>query len=149
MIPKEQIQFNFFINTEPKTAQTSRMQFNTKTGAAYPGKKFLDIKAIINYHGQKFMEEQGWDCFEGCYFVVQITVCKQKPKSYKQGKFPKSGDCDNFMKVIGDALQGVIWENDNCIIDSRVIKVYHECVGYHIECIAFPDPYYKPKKKVV
>jgi Holliday junction resolvase RusA-like endonuclease len=55
-----------------------------------------------------------------------IVCRKLKPKGYKknQNHWKKKPDYDNFAKIIGDSLTGVIWIDDAQIFDGRVIKEF-------------------------
>jgi Holliday junction resolvase RusA-like endonuclease len=33
-----------------------------------------------------------------------------------------SGDCDNFLKIVGDALNGIVWIDDCQILEASVVK---------------------------
>jgi Holliday junction resolvase RusA-like endonuclease len=35
-------------------------------------------------------------------------------------------DFDNLGKVVSDALNGIAWADDTCVVDGRVVKVYGE-----------------------
>jgi Holliday junction resolvase RusA-like endonuclease len=35
-------------------------------------------------------------------------------------------DFDNLAKVVSDAINGIAWGDDTCVVDARVIKVYGE-----------------------
>ena len=38
----------------------------------------------------------------------------------------KKPDADNFQKSVWDACKGVVWVDDNQIVDARVVKFYGE-----------------------
>lgn len=42
-------------------------------------------------------------------------------------------DGDNLAKAIGDGLNGVVWKDDSQVASWRIVKVYGETPGLHIE----------------
>ena len=48
-----------------------------------------------------------------------------RPKSCKRGGWhDRRPDCDNLLKAVMDALNGLIWTDDARIVDMRVQKDY-------------------------
>jgi Holliday junction resolvase RusA-like endonuclease len=42
-------------------------------------------------------------------------------------------DIDNLVKGLFDALNGVLWEDDNRVVDMKAIKIYGEKPGIKLE----------------
>jgi len=65
---------------------------------------------------------------------VQFKFFKNPPKSTPQWKLPlmetghirpnKSPDLDNYVKLILDALNGILWEDDRYIVEMHSAKYY-------------------------
>jgi Holliday junction resolvase RusA-like endonuclease len=51
----------------------------------------------------------------------------------------RSGDADNFFKFVGDAGQGMIWEDDGQIDDARVI-VHRGALAPRVELLVWELP---------
>lgn len=69
-----------------------------------------------------------------CYFVVDIEAVFARPASHRTKRglkadapaFPPRCDWDNVGKGICDALTGLIWEDDDQVVDGRCRKRYAE-----------------------
>ena len=46
-------------------------------------------------------------------------------------RIPVAKDIDNMLKYFMDALQGVLYANDNCIVAATIVKCYPEDNLYH------------------
>lgn len=67
------------------------------------------------YQGQPF----------DCPIAVLITAWRTRPKSKTRDVYaPTKPDYDNIEKLIGDALEGILWVNDSRIVDGRCVKKY-------------------------
>jgi Holliday junction resolvase RusA-like endonuclease len=63
--------------------------------------------------------------------VVEVRCYVEKPKT---GKRPwPNGDVDNYAKAVLDGLNGILWDDDDQIIDLRVTKEYVEIGNARIE----------------
>ena len=84
-------------------------------------------------HFKDRMRFYAGQAFKGAPLTGALAVCitcrKVKPKGYKknQNHWKKKPDYDNFAKIIGDSLTGIIWVDDAQIFDGRVIKEF--CPG--------------------
>lgn len=55
--------------------------------------------------------------------ALAVTFYLERPKSArKKDWWPKRGDCDNYVKAVLDALQGLYFRNDNQIVRLVVEK---------------------------
>ncbi len=61
-----------------------------------------------------------------CALRVTVNFMIKKPKAYpKRMKYPiKRPDLDNYLKLILDALNGVIWKDDSIICEITTSKSY-------------------------
>ncbi len=58
---------------------------------------------------------------------LQVEFRCYRPRTKSAGKSfwaPTRPDWDNYAKLIGDALQGILWVEDSRIVDGRVLKLY-------------------------
>lgn len=58
--------------------------------------------------------------------ALRVIAYLPRPK-VPAGPFPvgkRSGDVDNYLKLVADALEGIAYENDSQIIDGQEIKLY-------------------------
>ncbi|HET9241531.1 MAG TPA: RusA family crossover junction endodeoxyribonuclease [Oligoflexus sp.] len=56
---------------------------------------------------------------------VRILAYRTRPKSKRNEVYADTKpDYDNIEKLIGDALEGILWVNDARIVDGRCIKFY-------------------------
>ncbi len=56
---------------------------------------------------------------------VLITAWRTRPKTKKHEVWADTKpDYDNIEKLIGDALEGILWVNDSRIVDGRCLKKY-------------------------
>ena len=101
----------------------SRPRFNSNTGAVFNAKPYdrfkRDVKRLVK------TEPVLWDC----PIKVSIAFFFKRPKRplFKEYAATKP-DLDNLIKAVGDALEGVIWDNDSriCQYGSGTGKFYVE-----------------------
>lgn len=61
---------------------------------------------------------------------LEITIFRAYPKSWTQRRIDRSHfasgrpDCDNQAKLIGDALNKVVWDDDSQIVSLHVERVF-------------------------
>ncbi|WP_324958984.1 RusA family crossover junction endodeoxyribonuclease [Oligoflexus sp.] len=56
---------------------------------------------------------------------LRINAYRTRPKGKKHEVYAATKpDCDNIEKLIGDALEGILWVNDSRIVDGRCLKKY-------------------------
>lgn len=62
-----------------------------------------------------------------CPLVMDICVYVPRPKSARKRKYPATKpDADNFVKLICDCCEGLIYTNDSRIVDLCVKKRYSD-----------------------
>ncbi|MDQ3233670.1 MAG: RusA family crossover junction endodeoxyribonuclease [Pseudobdellovibrionaceae bacterium] len=60
-----------------------------------------------------------------CPVMLRIFAWRTRPKSKARDVYAATKpDCDNIQKLIGDALEGILWVNDSRIVDARCVKRY-------------------------
>lgn len=73
-----------------------------------------------------------------------MPVPKKTPEAHREqllyGPYPHKPDCDNVAKIILDALNGVLWQDDAIVCQLKVLKVYGKepCVWVRVENLAIP-----------
>lgn len=101
----------------------------------YDPKKVAVYKKQLGYLARQAMQERGLDPFDGpleVYMVFYRPV--QKSISQKELARRLSGvhrptvkpDLDNYIKSTSDALNGILWADDNLIISLEAKKYYAE-----------------------
>ena len=56
---------------------------------------------------------------------IEIHCYRTRPISCPTREYAATKpDYDNIAKLVGDALEGVLWVNDSRIVDARIIKRY-------------------------
>lgn len=58
------------------------------------------------------------------YFQTPTTWSKNKAYEHENEFRPKSPDCDNIAKIIMDAMNGYIYEDDRQVVSLTVYKKY-------------------------
>ncbi len=60
-----------------------------------------------------------------CPLRLLITAWRTRPRTKKNEVWADTKpDYDNIEKLIGDALEGILWVNDSRIVDGRCLKRY-------------------------
>lgn len=83
-------------------------------------------------------------------FGVTITAFFQIPESWSQKKkdwhegrrCPKYKDDDNIEKIIFDAMQGYLIEDDRMICENHTFKYYSIRPCTHVKLVQFDEPEY-------
>ena len=114
-----------------------RPKFSTINGyaKAYDPEKSRNYKAYVKMLATQAMKENDFEMITGpC--AIQIfaffDVPKSKSKKFKEAALEgkerptKKPDADNIVKAILDALNGLIYKDDSCIVDLHCIKYYSD-----------------------
>jgi Holliday junction resolvase RusA-like endonuclease len=109
--------YTIFIPIEPVAKGRPRLG---KFGAFTP-KKTKTAEMELRY----WFAKEGVHMFSGP-LRVDVTFHMPRPKSLKKGTIYhiKRPDADNAVKMVMDAGNGYLWEDDSIICDLRVIKRY-------------------------
>lgn len=113
--------------------QAGRPRFNSYTHTAHDPKKSREYKAMVResadlqYHGPLIADKA---------IAVDINIYRsiQKSVSHKEHDKRATGehrpivkpDTSNYVKLIEDALTGVVWEDDNLIVNLVAKKYYSD-----------------------
>lgn len=132
-----------FIPGEP--CAQGRPRFSTAGGfdRAYDPAKSRNYKAYVKAVCADAAEKQGWlfntDLPLEVELIAGLSIPSSKSKKWKQAaaegveKPTKKPDVDNLIKIIMDALSGVIYKDDKQIIKMSVEKRYAEQPGVTLE----------------
>lgn len=103
----------------------------TRFGRAYTPKKTADFEQFVKQQ----IKSQGAEMSKGP-FETTILVFKEVPKSWSKAKKEKAllgeilptsrPDLDNYVKSIWDACNGVLYDDDSCIVNLHAKKRYAE-----------------------
>lgn len=101
----------------------------TKTGRAYSPKKTANYEKLVQYH----IKAQGGKQAKGP-IKATIKVFKSVPKSWSKIRKQQAldgeilpavrPDLDNYIKAILDAANGLLFEDDNQVVDLVAYKRY-------------------------
>lgn len=79
--------------------------------------------------------------------TMKVRIYRPMPKSFskKKQQMAKDGalrpttkpDCDNYLKTIKDALNGVIWKDDSQVVEVTVGKFYSDAPRVEVEIDLF------------
>lgn len=105
----------------------------TRTGHAYDPKKshvykrMVTQEAKLQYKGP-MLEHKALRVEIKVYRPIQTSISKLKHKRRAEGleRPIVKPDTSNYVKLIEDALTGVIWEDDNLIADLTASKYYSD-----------------------
>ena len=101
----------------------------------YDPKKVAVYKKQLGYLARQAMQEQGLKPFDGplevCfefYRPVQASISRKERARRLSGVHRPTvkPDLDNYIKSTSDALNGIIWVDDNCIVGLMAEKFYAE-----------------------
>lgn len=133
--------FMLFVKGEP-VAQ-GRPRFSTIGGhtRAIDPAKSREFKQIIAVMARQKMEQEGMGLMEGP-LSLEVRVYRIPPKSMgkkrsadaiekKRGIVTKP-DLDNYIKLVSDAINGVVFADDSQIVAIRASKRYSDVPGIEI-----------------
>ncbi len=122
-----------------------RHGYDPKTGKSFTKS---DEKTVMNENfikllAQQAMVEQRFKYTNQGAYEVRICVYFEIPKSFskkkreliKQGELrpTRTPDWDNTGKLIGDALNGIVYNDDKEIADGHVSKFYSDVARVDVE----------------
>ena len=128
---------NFIVPGQPQGKGRPRV---TRNGT-YTPQKTKDyqntIKDIAELHCKEYFMLEPLKATLICYYQIPKSMPKYKRVLVKEGKlYPiVKPDIDNVAKAILDALNGVVYKDDNQIVELYIKKLYsdHPCIEVTIE----------------
>lgn len=108
----------FIIAVEPEGKKEAR---RTRSGHVF---KHPDTRAAMEVIAEAVKSQYQGEPLDGP-LVLRINAYRTRPKAKKREVYADTKpDYDNIEKLIGDALEGILWVNDSRIVDGRCIKRY-------------------------
>ena len=101
----------------------------------YDPEKVAVYKRQLGYLAHQAMQERGLEPYDGplavrfeFYRPVQTSISKKERARRMTGVHRPTvkPDLDNYIKSTSDALNGIIWVDDNCIVGLMAEKFYAE-----------------------
>lgn len=133
----------FIVNGMPQgksRARTVRNKYTEKVHSYTPEKtqSYEDlIRWAYKEAGGEYMGEKALRIDIAAYFPIPQSFSKKKRSDAFIGilKPTKKPDCDNIIKVVLDALNGVAYHDDKQVTGVSCIKFYEEegCLDIHIQ----------------
>lgn len=122
----------FTVPGEPKGWQ--RTGYNRKTGAKYTQEQTRTQEALVAWAykeacgAYRFSKGTYVDMRVLAYFPIPKSKSKTVQQKMQNGEIRPivKPDFDNIGKLIADALNGVAYDDDKCIVDAQVRKFYSD-----------------------
>ena len=115
------------IDMDPVPKGRPRMSRN---GHTYTPQKTRDAEAQLKEMIEFAMTDAA--CFDGPVMVT-IAFTFKKPKSNKTNAHTQRPDLDNCFKLVTDAMNGIVYNDDSQIVWFMGIKQWGESGGIDIE----------------
>ena len=114
-----------------------RPKFSTINGhaKAYDPEKSRNYKAYVRMLATQAMRENDFEMITGSCAIkiwAYFDIPKSKSKKFKEAalegkeKPTKKPDADNIVKAILDALNGLMYKDDSCIVELSCVKYYSD-----------------------
>lgn len=110
-----------------------RPRFVRATGRTYTPEKTASFEARLGYAAQAVMRNK--QLLEGP-LVILVMAFRSVPASWSEKKKQRAilqylsptskPDADNFLKIVMDSMNKVVWNDDSQVVDARVVKKYSE-----------------------
>ncbi|MCT3429437.1 RusA family crossover junction endodeoxyribonuclease [Limosilactobacillus fermentum] len=138
----------FEFDIEPVEQARPRATRMGKGIRLYDPKKVAVFKKRLGLLARQQMLDRGLEPFDGplevCmefYRPVQTSISK-KERARRLSGFHRptvKPDLDNYIKSTSDALNGIIWADDNCIVSLAAEKYYAEDPHLVVEVKEWPN----------
>lgn len=109
----------------PKFSYKTRHAYDPEKSRAY--KQYVSLEASKQYHGD-LIDKKPLSVHIAIYRPIQTSVSNIEHARRAQNIHRPivKPDTSNYVKLIEDALTGVIWKDDNCIVDLSASKYYSD-----------------------
>ena len=132
--------FEFIVRDQPKGKARARTVRNSYTGKvhSYTPKKTVAhekfIKSSYILAGGKHFGEKPLEIAIKAYCEIPKSYTKKQRLAIEQGELKptKKPDCDNIIKAVCDALNGVAYKDDKQVICVSCNKYYSDTGYLHI-----------------
>lgn len=129
----------------------ARPRFVRSTGRTYTPPATKEYEASVRYAYLNALDDDDPIMLEGpircrieAVFRIPPSYSRKKHTDCIEGRLQPTGkpDCDNIVKAILDALNGVAYKDDSQVVDVSIIKRYGE-IGFatvELEALDGRDP---------
>jgi Holliday junction resolvase RusA-like endonuclease len=121
---------DIFIPTEPRAKQRPR---HMRNGHTYTPWATIEAERVIRY---AVRAKHLAPVFQGAV-ELYLTVVIARPKTVKRPYPTITPDLDNYLKLVQDALNGLVWRDDAQVVHSDANKIYcnekYPRAGYDIK----------------
>ena len=126
-----------------------RPKFSTINGhaKAYDPEKSRNYKAYVRMLATQAMRENDFEMITGSCAIkiwAYFDVPKSKSKKFKEAALAskerptKKPDADNIVKAILDALNGLLYKDDSCIVELSCVKYYSDVPRVEVYVDGYP-----------
>ena len=125
---------DFMVEGEPKGKERPRFANNGQRLSVYTPDKTTTYENQIKiaYYEQcgnvKFPEDSQLELFVTAYYKIPKSASKKKKQTMLSGEIrpTKKPAGDNILKGVADALNGVCYKDDKCLIKMSIEKFYSD-----------------------
>ena len=126
-----------------------RPKFSTINGhaKAYDPEKSRNYKAYVRLLATQAMKENDFEMITGSCAIkiwAYFDIPKSKSKKFKEAALAskerptKKPDADNIVKAILDALNGLMYKDDSCIVELSCVKYYSDVPRVEVYVDGYP-----------
>ena len=126
-----------------------RPKFSTINGhaKAYDPEKSRNYKAYVRMLATQAMKKNDFEMITGpCAIKIwaYFDIPKSKSKKFKEAALEakerptKKPDADNIVKAILDALNGLMYKDDSCIVELSCVKYYSDVPRVEVYVDGYP-----------
>lgn len=117
-------------------------------GRVHSPKGTIEAESRVHVYGRQAMGETApWPAGTPvaltieAVFPIAVSWSKRKREAARAGSIrpTRTPDPDNIVKLVSDALEGVLWVNDNQIVDVAVRKTFGDVPGMWISARAITE----------
>ena len=125
----------FYVNGEPVAQPRHRIASRGRFATAYIPKSHAihAWKWAIEEEARREAERIGWVPLKGEPLAVVMWFYFRQPKSNNTRHHVQRPDLDNLAKAVLDALHGIAFLDDACVVDLRLQKEWANQSGLEVE----------------
>ena len=125
----------FYVNGEPVAQPRHRIATRGKFSTAYipKGHAIHGWKYAVEEAAREQAERIGWVPVKGEPLAVVMRFYFRQPKSNKTRHHVQRPDLDNLAKAVLDALHGIAFLDDACVVGLRLQKEWASQSGLEVE----------------
>ena len=125
----------FYVNGEPIAQPRHRIASRGRFATAYipKGHAIHAWKYAIEEAAREQAERIGWVPVKNEPLVVLMQFYFKQPRSNKTRHHVQRPDLDNLAKAVLDALHGIAFLDDACVVDLRLRKEWASQSGLEVE----------------